>query len=332
MNSTDKRGSKIGRKLLVFTLPLVIIFGGLEIGARLIAAIAPPATTVMKKYIFVPGKITPNKNGVLSVKTNTEVIWTNPEWNVKVRTNEFGLRETDNTPFDQALVAFFGDSFTFGWGVEDDEQYSDTFALSSSWPRSSVVNFSWPNGFQPEHYEFFLKSNPELQPKIAVIGLYLGNDLDSDLNETDYDPEINQLELNSRSVNGDGQLVNVPSNLRWPWRFTTSWSEFSRLSATLISVSRFNEILYKPGMGKPNTPNSVELERGQTDLVNNRAMKSLTRIQEIIESRGGNLYVLVIPQSYYFGEFPNPHLNPDLISKRTELVTGMNLKTQTLET
>jgi hypothetical protein len=332
MNSTKSTGSRLGRKLLVFSLPILIIFAGLEIGARLISAFTPPATTVMKNFIFVPGKIEPAKTGSLPVKPNVEVVWSNPEWDVKVKTNSYGLRETTDTPLSQVSVAFFGDSFTFGWGVEDNQQYSDSFAQNSQWPRNEIVNFSWPNGFQPEHYEYFLKSNPELNPKIAIVGLYLGNDLDSDLAETQYDPQTNTLELNSRSVNKNGQLVNIPSNLRWPWRISISWSEFSKLSATLISVSRFNEVLYKPGMGRPNTPNSVELEQAKTDLLTNRAITSLTRIDSLIQSRGGKLYVLVIPQSYYFGEFPNPHLNPELIAKRTELVLGPNLKSQTLAT
>ena len=332
MNSTNKSKSSINKKILAVLLPLVIIFVGLEIGARAISSLASPNTTVMKSFIFEPGEIVPDQNGVLSVKPNAKVQWTNAEWDVTVTTNVQGLRESINTPLNEARVAFFGDSFTFGWGVKDNEQYSDFFADSSQYSRKDVVNFSWPNGFEPEHYEYFLKVNPELKPEIAVVGLYLGNDLYSDLNETTYEPKENTIAIQSRSVSDDGQLVNVPSTLRWPWRFTISWSQFSKLSATLISVSRFHEILYKSGMGIPNSPNSVELERGETDLKTNRAITSLTRINTLISERGGKLVVVVIPQSYYFGTFPNPHLNDELKPIQADLIAGNNLRKQTLET
>jgi hypothetical protein len=314
-------------------LPILIIFAGLEIGARAINSYLTSERAAIKNFIFVPGKIEPSKTGSLPVKPNVSVLWGNDEWSVAVNTNDYGLRESANTELADVKIAFFGDSFSFGQGIDDNEQYSDFFADSTKfWPRESIVNFSYVNGFQPEHYEFYLKANPELKPEVAFIGLYLGNDLYSDLNETFYDSNSNELEFLSRSVSETGQLINVPSSLRWPWSFGNSWSEFSKLTATVISISRFSNILYKPGTGIPNTPNSVDIERGKTDLVNNRAMQSIARMRDLIEKRGGELYVVVIPQSYYFGDFPSPHLNSELLSTQSEIIAGDNLRSQTLGT
>jgi hypothetical protein len=36
---------------------------------------------------------------------------------------------------------------------------ADFFAKNSNFARNQVVNFSYINGFEPEHYEFYLKSN-----------------------------------------------------------------------------------------------------------------------------------------------------------------------------
>jgi len=333
MNSTKSTGFKVGRKLLVLSLPILIIFAGLEIGARAINSYLTSERAAIKNFIFVPGKIEPSKTGSLPVKPNVSVLWGNDEWSVAVNTNDYGLRESANTELADVKIAFFGDSFSFGQGIDDNEQYSDFFADSTKfWPRESIVNFSYVNGFQPEHYEFYLKANPELKPEVAFIGLYLGNDLYSDLNETFYDSNSNELEFLSRSVSETGQLINVPSSLRWPWSFGNSWSEFSKLTATVISISRFSNNLYKPGTGIPNTPNSVDIERGKTDLVNNRAMQSIARMRDLIEKRGGELYVVVIPQSYYFGDFPSPHLNSELLSTQSEIIAGDNLRSQTLGT
>jgi hypothetical protein len=332
MNSTNKSKSSIKKKFLAVLLPLVIVFGGLEIGARVINSFLTSEKAAARNFIFIPGKITPSESGALPTKPNISVDWAASEWSVSVNTNSFGLRESVDTELKDVQVAFFGDSFSFGQGIEDDEQYSDFFAENSNFARNQVVNFSYINGFEPEHYEFYLKSNPALAPEVAVVGLYLGNDLYSDPNETFYDPKSNQLEFLGRSVSATGQLLNVPSSLRWPWSFGNSWSEFSKLTATLISVSKYRENLYKPGMSIPNSPNSVELERGETDLKTNRAITSLTRINTLISERGGKLVVVVIPQSYYFGTFPNPHLNDELKPIQADLIAGQNLRKQTLET
>ena len=95
-----------------------------------------------------------------------------------------------------------GDSFTFGHGVNVYDRYSNVTARQ--YPEMTIVSLSYNNGFQPEHYEYFLDRHPEISPKILFIGLYLGNDLDSDLNETRIerasDGKILQLELPYRDV------------------------------------------------------------------------------------------------------------------------------------
>ena len=279
------------------------------------------------RQVSPDGAITPNKDYVLPMKLNSSVRMVSGEFNVSVVTNGRGLRAPVEIPNERVRVAFFGDSFTFGHGVEWEQIFSTVFSSASKWTGVTVANFSYINGFQPEHYEFFLRKNEDLRPDTVVVGLYLGNDLGSDLGETIYDPVQNELKIPLRRVVTQGNMAANPDIYVSPLDKLLKWSRFAELIVRVVNQTRYRSHLLKVRVGGQNEPNSEDLDRGREHLVENRAIRSLMRIQELQRKRGGNLTVLLIPQNFYFGT-ANPHISPGLTGKIPEIAAGPNLLQQ----
>ena len=128
-------------------------------------------------YYLVPPEnfhlIAPSKSGLhifqrsersafYSVKPNYQQIFVGSEFHVEVQTNNIGLREDTDYHGEPVDIAFIGDSFTFGWGVEAGERYSDV--VQSDFPEKRVLSYSYPNGHAPINYLAFLQNHTEVVP------------------------------------------------------------------------------------------------------------------------------------------------------------------------
>lgn len=287
---------------------------------------------VTNRFIFKPmsedGAFVPDRDWVLPIQENASFNWIRDEFDVNVRTNSIGLREDFEVGLKEIKVAFFGDSFTFGHGVNVEDRYTNVFANNTTiFDADEIVSMSYKNGWQPEHYEYILRNTKDLNPDIYVIGLYLGNDLDSDVKETIYNVKENKLFLPYRLIQKTGQLRNNPNLLVEPFKFLSNHSYFGTIVTKLIGRTGFRRYLFKDGFDGPNSTNSVDLELGKTDLKLNRAMRSVLRIDEIARQRNGKLVVLLIAQNYYFGD-GNPHLHRDLRNQLNQIRNGNNLLKQ----
>src|SRR5262245_43760643 len=112
----------------------------------------------------------------IAVKPNFSQPWRQREFQVTIRTNAAGLREDFELPPGKRIdVGCLGDSFTFGHGVNAGERYSDV--VRAQLGDRLVVSYSYADGWATPYYYLFLKEHPELVPRVAVLGLFLGNDL-----------------------------------------------------------------------------------------------------------------------------------------------------------
>lgn len=262
---------------------------------------------------------------VMPVKSNIEEKWNYNDFQVTVKTNNRGLRESFEVIDDAVDIAFFGDSFTFGHGVENDERYSYQFAEDSNFINKKVVSFSYPNGWQPEHYEYYLKKHPNLKPEHTIIGLYLGNDFDSDLNETIYDRENLEISTPYRVISKEGFLRNRPDSYRFPINPLIHYSSFIKLVVIQLNATTLRENLFADKAVETNRLNNIALEKGELKE-NNRALIALQEIKILLQERGSQLRVLLIPQDYYFcKDKASAHIHPDLAKDRSALIEGNNL-------
>ena len=114
-------------------------------------------------------------------------ILTSREFRVSVRANSLGLRGPE-IEFDRLAprspVLLIGDSYFFGWGVEESARVSEVLArlLSSGPTPRPVVNISFP-GWGMYHARDVLQAfGPRLRPSLVVLGLCIANDFLDDLN------------------------------------------------------------------------------------------------------------------------------------------------------
>lgn len=249
---------------------------------------------------------------VLAVKSNHFQLWRSSEFAVEVQTNSEGFRESFDFELDAVDVAFAGDSFTFGHGVRDGERYSDRFA--DLFPDELVVSLAYKNGFAPPHYLYFFQRHETLSPRLVVLGLYLGNDLEGDIRETEtlFDDKgrIASLALIARGVSPEGELINSARSYKAGFDWLRSHSRLGRLLITAIHRSRFRSVLFGERIGfVPNQPNSKALEFGRLGELARRSLATVQALDRLVRARGGRLLVFLIPQSFYAGDYRNVHVD-----------------------
>lgn len=264
---------------------------------------------------------------VQAVRPNLNQRWRAPDFDVSIRTNAGGYREDFDFSLADVEIAFMGDSFTFGHGVEVEERYSARFAsrMRAGIDRRHIVSLSRNNGFQPEHYEYFLRRHPELRPKLIVVGLYLGNDLEPDVKETRFDRQAMTIELPYRAVEA-GAMVNAAPYRIPLFRRLVSVSSTARLAAILINRSIYRKYLFEDAAVISNAPNSAALEFGELNAFAERSFESLANIERMVRQWGGRLVVMVIPQNFYAGTVKMPHLDPALWPKIPQIVASGGLR------
>src|SRR5262249_34766373 len=80
-------------------------------------------------------------------------------------------------------VLTVGDSFTFGFGVNDEETFSARIGkeLQDVGLKVEVINAGFASGYSPDTYYLFLKDRlPRFRTLInlVLVGFFLGNDID----------------------------------------------------------------------------------------------------------------------------------------------------------
>ena len=111
-------------------------------------------------------RFAPSQNGILYLADG------NPTSNIRI--NEFGLRSAPLSETAEHRVLFLGDSFTFGWGVEEHEAFTSRIdtALGSN---ISAINAGNP-GYGIYQMETLLERlNPVVRPKTIVLVIWQGS-------------------------------------------------------------------------------------------------------------------------------------------------------------
>lgn len=110
-----------------------------------------------------------------------EAFYDTYEFQFTAHSNNLGLRGPD-IPLERnaaARVLFLGDSYTYGWGVEDDQVWVQ-LAEQLLRARGRAVEFANAGapGMRPLQYaELAEELVPVLQPDLVVVGLLQGDDL-----------------------------------------------------------------------------------------------------------------------------------------------------------
>ena len=140
------------KRLKTFGNQVIISIILLEIGAGLILKLR---YAIQQEFVFKQlnptGSFSPTKDYVYPIRENAKFQWIRKDFTVEVRTNSFGLREDFEVKLSEIDTVFFGDSFTFGHGVEGNERYSYVYASNLKFPEKKLRAANAYNNTSRDH-------------------------------------------------------------------------------------------------------------------------------------------------------------------------------------
>ena len=132
-------------------------------------------------------------------------------FNVRVRCNEHGLRELDDPPYakpaGERRIAVLGDSFMWGFGVENEEMLSE--ALERELPNTQAISFA-ANGYSTiQQLVRFEAEALRYAPDWTVL-FFCWNDL-----EDNFDDKGGGRPVARITASGELEIANSPVRERW---------------------------------------------------------------------------------------------------------------------
>lgn len=108
-----------------------------------------------------------------SYRPHCRVHGASSEWNVQVQLNSLGLREEEihRKVDDQVRILMLGDSFTIGWGVNNDQTFSALLErrLQEAGMNAEVINAGATSYSPILEYLYLREKGLELQPDIVIL-------------------------------------------------------------------------------------------------------------------------------------------------------------------
>jgi len=98
-----------------------------------------------------------------------------PEFHTTVHVTDLGTRVTGTEARGAAHVAFLGDSFTFGYGVEDNDAFVSVLCRTMG---VACLNLGLPGSTLATEVDLISRRHAEVgRPRLYVVGFFAGNDL-----------------------------------------------------------------------------------------------------------------------------------------------------------
>lgn len=147
----------------------------------IVAALAVPEIVAR---IFIPSWAPPISDKPSLFVVNPYTGWLNPpsatfenHRGKVVSSNHLGLRDAEPGAKTRPRILFLGDSFTWGWGITNEERYTER--LQSKLPNMQVIN-AGITGFGTLQEVLLLKHYvDEIQPDYVVLQMYKNDFLDN---------------------------------------------------------------------------------------------------------------------------------------------------------
>lgn len=164
-------------------------------------------TTVANKVVTIK---TDKKEGII-FEPNTTAHYKTTEFDFKAKINSLGLRNKEVTvekPKGTFRILSFGDSFTFGWGVEIENCWPmklEKYLKEQGYSGIEVINCGEGGTYTSYYKKYLAKAVPLLKPDLVLIGVLQLDDL-AQLFEEDFIkklPKEDKNKLNNKSLPSD---------------------------------------------------------------------------------------------------------------------------------
>jgi lysophospholipase L1-like esterase len=136
-----------------------------------------------------------------ALRRNMSATRKTPEYTMRVTINSLGFRGPEPDSFPSRAVLFLGDSFTFGYGVNDGEEYPALVraALAERYGegRVPVVNAGIGHSGQGRWVKFLANEGARYKPR-AIVLQFLDNDFDDNVRDRLFD------------LSASGELIELP--------------------------------------------------------------------------------------------------------------------------
>lgn len=205
------------------------------------------------------------------------------DFNVEVSFNRYGLRDSQDlslaSPKDYILV---GDSFPFGWGVEEQQRLDKQLAKRIG---RKVFNIAVPGNLNT--YELLIEyaQHKTKSPTRVIICLSMETDIIS--YRSDAPPA---------AVAAEGTKMSISNNLQVVKEFLTRHSAlYFLLTQQIHQITVLRELAVKLGLIRPNLNENI------TDVPSPEAVEATTRRTIEIAKRFNATVVLIASRYAWFG-------------------------------
>lgn len=129
----------------------------------------------------------------------------------RVETNSMGARDDEfNIATNQSKIVFIGDSFTYGWGVNKSERYTEIAEKKLGKDKVESMNIAIPGTGIIDYYLLFKHKALDLDPDKVVIG-FRYNDVRSEKHSEEY-REVAREEIPTNAENREQKLNDFLKN------------------------------------------------------------------------------------------------------------------------
>jgi len=184
-----------------------------------------PQRTVNQYLEDRPAMFRANDILFMDMKPGFEGYLKEEEFRTDVSINSLGYRQAEFSPDRGAgqRVLVIGDSFTFGYGVEETDGYVRVMERTlneQASPPVEAINSGVPAWWTDAYYLYLKTRGLALKPDVVVLGLFMGNDIDARDARYAIWPEVDDdglpLAITSERVRIDGgHRVRSERRARW---------------------------------------------------------------------------------------------------------------------
>jgi len=209
----------------------------------------------------------------------------NGDFRVRIGINKFGLRNKD--PIDNAdgRIWVVGDSMTFGWGVEENQRYSELLGKNLGQPTYNIAS----PGTDVCGYQSLLARMPKtVKPKAVVMGLILENDI------TDYDCKALSKRHTQQFNDGYTQQTGASGLLEFKRFLTANTAIYNFIAVSLKRVDVVRTVLTSLKIIKPTLTYKNPLQGKKFDRSVNATVREILVFNSMLPT-GTPFTVLIAP-------------------------------------
>jgi len=169
-------------RIILFAVTVLTTLAALEIGLHFFGEDIVGEPITGNEYVF--SRFDPELGW--SNASNVSGTLVRSEFSHQLRFNRYGMRGRDvslTKPSGLSRIAVLGDSFAWGWGVEESELF--TTIIEQKIPNTEVLNFAVP-GYGPVQYYLQTDKVLSFNPDVVVIVFCLANDFSDNVYSVGY--------------------------------------------------------------------------------------------------------------------------------------------------